>query len=1076
MNKRDFTFKTKWKETLLVFCLFLATCITAFAQSRQVTGKVADATTNEAIPGASIKIQGTSVGTVSDLQGNFKINVADGQVLVASFIGYEPMEIPVTGLSVTIKLKENSKDLNEVVVVGYGTQKKATLTGAITTIDAKAFQNKGTVTNPLEALEGQVPGVIITRQSSAPGQEGWNLQVRGATSTNGSTPLLVIDGAIVPDNNALNAINPNDIASMSFLKDGAAAIYGARAAGGVVLITTKRGTSGKTTVTYDGSFSRKIIGDQVEQMTLQQYATGLIQARENDGYLAASDYLIHLGELMLKYQGQVISATNFPAGQFFQDGTPIPAGNPIPQFPVLDYTFFNTNYQDQLFKNGVSNQQNFGISGGTDKSKYRLSLGYAYDGSLIRYGDDYNTRYNIRFSNDYSFSDKVKLQSNIALDKDNVIIPSIESGATGIFSYGFQPGSPAFAENGLDYAWGANYSPEGLARDGGDNKTYTTRWTINENLNWQIVDHLSFNTTLSFNPTTITNNTQQKSIQWYDYSGTEEGVQYPTPTNAFYSEYSTTDNYYNANAYLDYKNTFNKHHNVSLTVGGQYERDEYNTFSATTTDQSLNAIPGLSNGIGDATTHSNSGYASHYAFQSIFGRFNYDYDSKYLLEAQIRDDGSSKFIAADRYKPFYGVSGGWLITQEPFMKSQHLFDELKIRASYGTAGNQGNIGLYDYLQLLNLSYGTSVTSSNPYLGTGQAVTLGPTSTLVSLNRTWEKIETYNLGLDFEMFKNRLTGSVDGFIKNNVNMLLPVVYPSVLGATAPYQNVGYLRTKGGEAQLNWADKIGNVGYHIGGNITYNTDKVISYQGATVINAGINTVIQGQPLNSVYGLEYAGRIQNQSELTNYLQQYSANNSIGIPANLRVGDNMFKDVNGDGKINNSDLVNLGTEDPRISYSFNFGVNYKGFDFSAIFQGVGKRTIFRNDNARIPFGSWYWSQDNFSVGKTWTPSNTSAYYPLLSNTSTINNYNYQASSFSVENGEYLRCKNIVLGYTLPTKLVQRSKFINRLRVYLSANDLFEFDKINDGFDPEAPSTLKNSYTQYPFYRLLTAGVNLTF
>ena len=1076
MNKRDFTFKMKRKKALLVFFLSLATCITAFAQSSQVTGKVVDAVTNEVIPGATIKIKGTTVGTVTEINGSFRIKTAEGQVLIASFVGYETMEIPVTGLPLTIKLKENSKDLNEVVVVGYGTQKKATLTGAITTIDAKAFQNKGTVTNPLEALEGQVPGAIISRTSSAPGQEGWSIQIRGATSTNGATPLLVIDGAIVPDNNALNAINPNDIASMSFLKDGAAAIYGARAAGGVILITTKRGVSGKTVVTYDGSFSKKIIGNEQQQMTLQQYANGLIQARENDGYLPANDYLIHLGELMLKYQGQVISGINFPSGQFFQDGTPIPAGNPDPSFPVSDYTFFNNNYQNQLFKNGVSTQQSFGITGGTNKSTYRLSLGYAYDGSLLRYGDDYNNRYNIRFSDDYAFSDKVKLQSNIALDKDNVTVPTMESGTTGIFSYGFQPGSPAFAQNGSDYAWGANYSPEGLARDGGDNNTYTTRWTINENLNWQITDHLSFNTTLGYNPTTITNNTQEKSIQWYDYSGTILGVQYPTPTNAYYSESNTTDNYYNANAYLTYKNTFNKHNNVTLTGGSQYERDEYNMFSATTTDQSLNAIPGLSNGVGDATTHSNSGYASHYAFQSIFGRLNYDYDGKYLLEAQVRDDGSSKFIAADRYKPFWGVSGGWLITQESFMQGQHLFDELKLRGSYGTAGNQGNIGLYDYLQLLSLSYGTSVTSSNPYLGTGQAVTLGPTSTLVSLNRTWEKVETYNLGLDFEMINHHLTGSVDISEKNNTNMLLPVIYPATLGATAPYQNVGYLRTKAAEGQLTWTGKIGNIGYHIGGNITYNTDNVISYQGATVIASGINTVIQGQPLNSVYGYEYAGRIQNKTELTNYLQEYSTGNTIGIPANLRVGDNMFKDVNGDGKLNNSDLVNLGTEDPRISYSFNFGFTYKGFDFSTIFQGVGKRTIFRNDPANIPFNNWYWSQNNFTVGKTWTPTNTGAYYPELSNTSTINNYNYQASSLTVQNGEYLRCKNIVLGYTLPSKFIQRSKVINRMRVYLSGNDLFTFDKIRDGFDPEAPSNLKNSYTQYPFYRLVTAGVNLTF
>jgi TonB-linked SusC/RagA family outer membrane protein len=1063
----NFTFFSQvWR-----FCLFFLVVIgighTAYGQ-QTVTGKVVDEATNETIPGATVTIKGTNKGTATDVNGVFKLSASAGSIIIVKSVGYQTIELAVTtGRPMMIKMAGNNKALNEVVVVGYGTERKATLTGSVTTVGAKAFQDKGPVDNPLEALQGQVPGAIITRSSAAPGNEGWNIQIRGATSINGSSPLVVIDGVATSDVNALNALNPGDVESISFLKDASAAIYGARAAGGVVLVTTKKGKLGKTVVQYDGSLSRKIVGLQPQLMNVQQWASELLQARQNDGY-GATDQWIMLANLMLKNMGGYVDNTI--------------AGNPIPAFgDVKDYTAFNTTWNKVLWGNATSNQQNFSVSGRNEKSGYRLSIGYMNDGSLLRWGDNANKRYNIRFSNDYKLADNVTLESNVALDQDNVVQPTLLTNVLGQYA---QPGFPTATINGLPYAWGGQYSPTWEAKLGGDNKSYTARWYLNEKVTYNVVSHLNLVANVAYNPTRIQNNTQQNAIQWYNYTGTLAGNVFPTQANSYYQKSNAADDYYNANAYLEYKNTFAKDHNFGLTIGSQYERDEYDLFSATTYNLANSTVPSLGLGVGDATTKNNAETKNHYAIASAFGRLNYSFKSKYLLEVIGRYDGSSKFAADDRWKLFYGVSGGWRISQESFMQNVKFFDDLKLRASYGIVGNQNGIGLYDYLQLLNVGYSKVVTDNYPIIGTSPVVTVSPTSNLVSTNRTWEKVETTNLALDFAVLHSRLSGTVEAFIKNNANMLIPVVYPAVLGATAPASNSGYLRTKGIEASLNWADKVGRFGYNIGGNLTYNTNKLLTYSGQTAIGPGYNSVVQGYPLNAVFGLEYAGRIQTQQQLTDYNNKYYTGNTIGIPnpvggTPLRLGDNMYKDVNGDGKLTTADYVYLGSDDPKLSYAFNAGVNYAGFDFNVIFQGVGQRTIFRTGTYRVPFQAVYLGQSAQFVGNTWTPDNTSAYYPKLSSMGTYNNYNYQASSFSVENGAYLRLKNIVLGYTLPSTLLKRSKFISKVRVYISGNDLWESTKIKDGWDPEAPRDVlngSNNYVgRYPFYRFVTAGVNVT-
>lgn len=1030
-----------------------------------VRGKVTDEK-GEPLPGVTIALKGKAINTVTDNAGTYTITIPSGEtnaVLAFSFVGFDAKEVVVGNQTIiNIKLTVTDNKLNEIVVVGYGTQKRATLTGSVATVNAKAFEDKGSLANPFQALQGQVPGVLITRGSAAPGNEGWNINIRGASSINPTDALVVIDGVAAVGVRSLDAINPNDIESMSFLKDASAAIYGARAAGGVVLITTKKAKSGKTVVQYDGSFSSKIVGLQPHLMNVEQWANGVITARRNDGF-DDSDVWIKYGKLALANLNNYIDIKTY-------------GSNPLPNFSdVNDYVFFNNSWTNVLWGTANSTQNNLSVAGRTEKAGYRISLGYMDDGSILRWGNNSNKRYNVRLANDFLIGGKVKIESNIAYDRNDVLTPTLINNVLGQYA---QPGMPISTINGGPYAWGGQLNPNWQAKLGGDNRLTKANVYINEKINYDILKSLKFVATLGYNTNNANRYTQQNSIQWYNYLGTVPGITNPTQDASYFKRANLGEDYYNANAYFEYKNTFSTDHSVSVTAGSQYERDEYDYFDATVLNPVSQDIKTLT-GIGNQT---NSETKNHYAIGSAFSRVNYAYKQRYLLEANFRYDGSSKFAEEDRWKAFYGFSAGWRISQENFMKGVTFFNDLKLRASYGVVGNQSGIGLYDYIQQLVLTKTGTVTSNNPILGSGQAVTVGPTNGLVSLNRTWERIRNSNIALDFSILNSRLTGTAEYFIKDNSNMLLPQTYPTILGAQAPAANIGHLKTNGWEVSLSWADKIGEIGYNVGGNISYNKNKLININGATTIYGGYNAATQGYPIGSVFGLEYAGRIQTQEQADAATKLIAGSDIPGGSYTTHIGDNSYKDLNGDGKITSADYKYLGTDDPRYSYSFNAGVQWKGFDISVIFQGVGSRTIFRNGDVwRVPFSAVYLNTTNQSVNNNWTPENTGAYYPKYSTNGTVNSYNYQPSSWSVENGAYLRLKNAVIGYTIPQKLISATNFISKLRVYISGNDLWEITKIKDGWDPEAPRNVITTdgspyYGRYPFYRYLTAGVNVTF
>ncbi len=749
---------------------------------------------------------------------------------------------------------------------------------------------------------------------------------------------------------------------------------------------------------------------------------------------------------------------------------------------VADYVFVDNNWSDVLWGGANSTPNDLSISCRSEKSGYRLYFGYLNDDGILKFGSNNNKRYNLRMSNDFQVSDKFNVESVVAYSRQNQVSPTMLSNGLGQ-NYP-QPGLPSASLNGKAYAWGGQFTPNWFMELGGDNELSVSSVNISETLKYKISKDLQFVSNLGYNTSTANRDVQQNSIGWFNYAGDEVPyITNPTQPNSYFAKSTSRNNFYSATAYFQYNRSLNNTHNFSGTAGTQYEYNESDFYWTRAFDinNSLDALNGTGvvqiNDPTDPKNKTKKTTKEHFGVGSYFGRFNYNYKSKYLLEANARYDGSSKFREVNRWNFFYGISGGWRVSEEEFVKKLNVFNELKLRASYGIVGNQAGIDPYDGVQLYD-----SFSGSGPYLGAGRVSYISTTGIMVSYDRTWERIHNYNLALDFGVLRNRLSGTIEVFQKKNNNMLLDQTYAAVLGAKAPTANIGSFEGKGWEGIFNWSDKVGSVTYRLGGVITYAKNKIVDFGGNNLIAQGYNGKVQDRPLNSIFGLVYDGRIQTEEQRQAYLDKYNVGNGIGLSSAIRLGDNMYKDVTGgpngepDGKLDLNDLVYLGTDDPQLSYSFNAGAEFKGFDFSVIFQGAGQRTTFRDDvNWRIPFRSVYLNTTNQSIGDNWTPENIGAHFPGYSTNSAINNYNYQASSWSVENGAYLRLKNIVIGYMLPKALLTKTKAFSKLRVYVAGSDIWEISKINDGWDPEATRTVSSSQ-RYPFNRFFTAGLNATF
>ncbi len=1044
------------RQWILTLCMMLATWAWAQQGNITVTGQVVDQQ-NEPLIGVTVQVVGQQGGTVTDFDGNYSIKVAPNGTLKFTYVGYQEQTIAVGGkTTINVMMKDDAELLQEVVVVGYGTQKKESLTGAVTVVDSKAFQEKGGLSSPLEALQGQVAGVMITRGSSAPGDESWSMNLRGASSMNSTEPLVIIDGVAANSVSEMRNLNPNDIESINFLKDGSAAIYGSRAAGGVVLITTKKGKEGRVKVEYGASATLKTPGLQPTMMTIDEWADGVMTALRNDGN--ESNVWYTYAELAKLYKGRYIdlqtSANPFGTAAFTD---------------VQDFVFSEADWLGELFGSTWSTEHQLSVSGGTDKSSYRLSLGYNYDGSTLQYGDNNNQRYNFRLNNTFKFTDRLSLESSIAYSRQQQVAPTMISSA--LTNTMPMPGLPFTTMDGKPYAWGSWGSPVAKVQEGGDNKLTVSNINISETLKYDITDWLTANANVGYNTGSAWRNTVQNSIQYYNYVGNMQTLKDPAQANSYFKQTNSRTDFYSISGYVNAHKTLADVHNLSLTLGAQYEFKQYTYFGTQVKDiqEGLEIV----NGAGEVTLTGQEDIYEN-SIMSFFGRFNYDYAGRYLFEFNGRYDGSSKFLPENRWDFFWGVSAGWRISEEQFMKGLGWVSNLKLRASYAEMGNQSGISNYDGVQLYGLN-----TATGAYVGSDKLSYIATSGVLASKSRSWERIKNYNVALDFGFNIGKagnLSGTVEYFEKHNDNMLVAISFPATLGDKAPSANAGKFKDWGYEGQVTWRGKVGKVDYHVGGTLTFARNELTDYGATTVLKSGYSSTSQGYPLKSIFGLRYAGKIPNEATLKAYMAKYYENNGIGMPANLRVGDNMYCDENGDGKLDENDYIYLGSDDPEISYSFNAGVAYQGFDLNVVFQGAANRFVYRDrNNFTVPMRANYTNTTNASIGNTWTPDHQDAWYNPYTNDGNINNYNYQANSLTSQDGRYLRLKNVTIGYTFPQQLLKKTAVLQGLRLYITGTDLWETSRIKDGWDPEARRDA-SGVGRYPFTRNFTFGANFTF
>ncbi len=1023
-------------------------------QKFEVKGTVVD-TKGEPLIGVSVQIVGKQGGVITDLDGHYTIKVDRGQQLKFSYVGFTDQTLTVRNAVMNVTMGEDKQILQEVVVVGYGVQKKESLTGAVTVVDAKAFEGKGGLASPLQALQGQVPGVMITRSSSAPGDESWNLNLRGSSSMNSTEPLVVIDGVAANSVSEMRLLNPDDIESINFLKDGSAAIYGSRAAGGVVLITTKKGKEGKLQINYSGSATLKTVGLMPTLCNIDQWADGVQQALVNDNQ--TSNVWYTYAALAKKYKGSYIDVkkTTNPFGQSaFTD--------------VSDFVFDDSvDWLGSLFGSTWSTNHSLSLAGGNDRSAYRVSGSFLYDGSTLQYGNNNNKRYNIRWNYSNKLNKIFTLESSIAFSRQEQVAPT-QVGAALSTSLPM-PGLPLTTMDGKPYAWGTWASPVAKVQYGGDNKLSVRSLNISETLKARITDWLDANVNVGYNTNEARRRKVANAITYYNYAGDTQVLQDPVQEKSYYQQTSARTDFYSVSGFVNAHKTFAKLHNTSLTLGAQYELTDTEKFGANYSD----ILDGLDviNGNGTLTLTGDEKNSYRTAIMSYFGRFNYDFDSKYLFEFNGRYDGSSKFLPQNRWDFFWGTSIGWRINQENFLKNVKWLSNLKLRASYAEMGSQSGIDNYDGYQFYNLN-----TLNGAYVGNDKLTTIKTNGKFASTTRQWERIKNYNVALDFGFFNGALTGTVEAFLKKNDNMLVAMSYPAILGDAAPTANVGKFKDWGYEGSINYNGRIGQVQYHIGGNITFARNELTDYGGTSVLKSGYTSTQQGYSLNSIFGLRYGGKIQNEEMLKAYVEKYYPNNGIGMPNNLRVGDNMYCDENGDGVLDYKDYIYLGSDTPEISYSFNAGASWKGFDFNIVFQGSANRFVYRGiDPFTVPFRSLYTNTTASGIGNTWTPENPNAYYNPYTTDSNIVSYNYQANSLTAQDGRYIRLKNLTVGYNLPAQVLKKIGFVNAARIYFTGEDLWESTKITGGWDPEAKRDA-SGVNRYPFTRNFTFGMNLTF
>jgi TonB-linked SusC/RagA family outer membrane protein len=1025
-------------KVLIFYFLVLSTIGSAIFAQNTITGTVTDAT-GQLLPGASVTVKGTTRGTTTDFDGVFKIAASEGEAIIVSYLGYTSSTFKVDKKKTyTIILTEDSNQLDEIVVVGYGTQKKVNLTGAVEMVNFKDEVNQP-VTNAGQLLYGRFSGVQLSQTSGSPGADGSSITIRGVGTFGDRTPLVIIDNIQYDDLAAFNSLAPSDIATISVLKDAASlSIYGSRAANGVILITTRRGKKDTFEISYNAYYGIQDVTVKPEFLGAFDYATLMNEKFRNEDGIG----------FLPRYSASQLEA--------IQNGS-------------LPDQFSDTNWAAAVLQQAPVQNHNISFSGGSEKTSYRISLGYLGQESVVQSKFKFE-RYNLSFNINSKLKDWFTLSSVTnafwrhtegptggqgAFDGDNGIIFSFQRTA---------PTIPLYLTNGeygvVDGAW-LNSNPSlstvnplrrgflGNYENDVINISQRIGATINlsKNLTFETSGsaNLIYNNSSDFNPTDTT----------FDYNGEIVGQTVVNNlNNATNFEYTLL----NENI-LRYTQSFQEDHNFGALLGFSSTYVKSDGFAGTLSDFPTNNVEEFNGGAVLNPAVSGGAYVD--TWQSLFGRVSYNYQEKYFTEFNLRRDGSSRFGPDNAYGVFPSASAGWRISKEDFMKDIDFISNVKLRASWGITGNDRiNRNIWEQTYNADQDYVLGLPGNDIV---GVAIT-----SLANPTIRWEETEQVNIGLDISLLKNKVEFVADYFNRNSKDILyanFPV--PNTLGiGSLGAQNAAEMVNRGLELGLNYRENFRDVKFSIGANMTKFLKRAIVTglgEGGEETIGGNNIIRIGEPFRAYYGWQAIGVFQSQDEINNAPKQFDNDNTA--PGDLQYADISGPDGIPDGIVDGNDRTVIGNPNPDILVNFNGSVEYKGFDLNAMFQGVNgvDRLIAGNGNLPMP--------DNRSNVLTywlnrWTPENPSANLPRVGG---INNQ--IVSSFYLQDVSYLRLKSLEVGYSLPKNVLDRMN-LSKLRLFIGAQNLFTFTGL-ENFDPEGGSG-SQSNRNAPLYKTITFGLNL--
>lgn len=1046
-------------QIFIINALFISTIYASdelgeFNPEISITGNVTSLEDNRGLPGVNVIIKGSTQGTVTDANGDYKITVPSAEtVLVFSFVGYQKEEVVIGNRTVIdVTLTSDIKALEEIVVVGYGTQKKENLTGSLSTVDVESL-GKRPVTDVASLLQGVSPGLNIRPQDNLGGEPGgeMNVQIRGIGSLSGGGPFVLVDG--VPMD--LNRISPNEIESVTILKDAAAsAIYGARAAYGVVLITTKKGKKNKTAeLTYTNNFGFRSPTTLPKLANSLDFANALNYAASNSGAdrifsEEMIDHIINFQSDPGNYPGlQVIPGTKTWAAT---GGS----GN--------NFANANTNWYDVMFKdNSFQQNHNISLSGGTESSAYYLGIDVIEQEGAMNFADDKYSRYNL--TSNYSMDPipwmTLSLRTKFIHSDNKYPVGQSTDPNKGQFHGDLPrvwPTMPLYNPDG-DIAW--NFV--NVLVNGGSDNRYENRFIVTPEVEIRITDELNVKANFNYQST----NSKSKFVTNKIYDHLTDG----TPVLNYLRTFNKIERGMSHNEYLSSNvfSTFTKQideHNLKVMVGGQAEESKYEALSGWKRDLITPKVESISSATGDFNL---SDQVSHWATLGVFGRFNYNYKEKYLLELNGRYDGSSRFGDGKRWGFFPSASIGYAISREEFWQPlSNIVNDFKIRASYGSLGNQN---VANYLHHVLMPINTNLR----YIIDGERPVYASAPGLGSLGLTWESSSTINFGLDAGFFQNRLNLTADIFKRTTKDMFGPgESLPNLLGTNVPQENNASLETKGMELTVEWREIINDLNYNLTLLYSDNKSTVIDYNNPTNI---LNNYYEGMNLGEIWGFETVGLFQPGDEVN------EAPDQSQLYGNWQEGDVKYKDLNNDNQITRGDnTINnpgdqrvIGNFNPRHMLGFRAFASYKGFDISLFFQGVLKRDDIIDDNVFFGFdprGMQHTSLRDYTLD-FWSPENTKAYYARPYITSE-NKKNQLPQTRYLQDGSYVRLKNLQIGYTVPDVISNKIK-TQRIRLFLSGENLLTFTSLPDGIDPE---TTYGSEKVYPLSTIVSFGSEIIF